>query len=232
MNRRALAALVRKDLLLELRGSEVVLGMLTFVVAAFVLFRFGLGGGRPAGGTRAATGMLWVAIVFTAMLGLSRSFAQEREHGIWDGLLAAPIDRALVWLARSCSTCLFLMAVQVVALPAFWLFFLQSGPAPDYAVLVAAVVLADVGIAALGTLVAGLASAGRAREVLLPVLFLPFAIPLVLGARRARPPARFPRKQAVCTRLNGSDSWLSMIRCSCSSGGRSSSSWWRIERCE
>jgi heme exporter protein B len=166
VNRRAFAALVRKDLLLELRGSEVVLGMLTFVVAAFVLFRFGLGGGRPAGGTRAATGMLWVAIVFTAMLGLSRTFAQEREHGIWDGLLAAPIDRAL----------------QVVALPAFWLFFLQSGPAPDYAVLVAAVVLADVGIAALGTLVAGLASAGRAREVLLPVLFLPFAIPLVLGA--------------------------------------------------
>ncbi len=138
MNRRAFAALVRKDVLLELRGSEVVLGMLTFVVAAFVLFRFGLGGGRPAGGTRAATGMLWVAIVFTAMLGLSRTFAQEREHGIWDGLLAAPIDRALVWLARSCSTCLFLMAVQVVALPAFWLFFLQSGPAPDYAVLVAA----------------------------------------------------------------------------------------------
>jgi heme exporter protein B len=72
--------------------------------------------------------------------------------------------------------------VQVVALPAFWLFFLQSGPAPDYVVLVAAVALADIGIAALGTLVAGLASAGRAREVLLPVLFLPFAIPLVLGA--------------------------------------------------
>jgi heme exporter protein B len=182
MSRRAFAALVRKDLLLELRGSEVVLAMLTFVVAAFVLFRFGLGGGRPAGGTRAATGMLWVAIVFTAMLGLLRTFAQEREHGIWDGLLAAPIDRSLIWLARSCSTCLFLIAVQLVALPAFWLFFLQTGPAPDYGVLVAAVALADVGIAALGTLVAGLASAGRAREVLLPVLFLPFAIPLVLGA--------------------------------------------------
>lgn len=182
MTRRAFAALVRKDLLLELRGSEVVLAMAAFVLAAFVLFRFGLGGGRPAGGTRAATGMLWVAIVFTAMLGLLRTFAQEREHGIWDGLLAAPVDRAVFWIARACSTVLFLVAVQVVALPAFWLFFLQDGPAPNYGVLVLAVVLADVGIAALGSLVAGLASAGRAREVLLPVLFLPFAIPLVLGA--------------------------------------------------
>lgn len=182
MSRRAFAALVRKDLLLELRGSEVVLAMAAFVLASFVLFRFGLGGGRTAGGTRAATGLLWVAIVFTAMLGLLRTFAQEREHGIWDGLLAAPVDRSLFWLARACSTFLFLLAVQVVALPAFWLFFLQSGPAPSYAVLVPAVVLADIGIAALGSLVAGLASAGRAREVLLPVLFLPFAIPLVLGA--------------------------------------------------
>jgi heme exporter protein B len=182
VSRRALVALVRKDLVLELRGSEVVLAMVAFVVASFVLFRFGLGGGRPAGGTRAATGMLWVAIVFTAILALTRSFAREREQGIWDGLLAAPIDRALLWLARACSTCIFLIAVQVVALPAFWLFFLQDGPAPDYGVLVAAVLLADVGIAALGSLVAGLASAGRAREVLLPVLFLPFAIPLVLGA--------------------------------------------------
>ena len=72
-----------------------------------------------------------VAIVFTAMLGLLRTFAQEREHGIWDGLLGAPIDRALIWLARACSTLVFLVAVQVVALPAFWLFFLQDGPVPS-----------------------------------------------------------------------------------------------------
>ena len=185
---------MRKDLLLELRGSEVVLAMVAFVVAAFALFRFGLGGGRPAGGTRAATGMLWVAIVFTAMLGLSRARSPpSASDGIWDGLLAAPIDRALLWLARACSTCLFLMAVQVVALPAFWLFFLQSGPAPStMRCWSQRVVLADIGIAALGSLVAGLASAGRAREVLLPVLFLPFAIPLVLGAVSATTACTIP----------------------------------------
>src|SRR6185312_3090344 len=98
LSRRALAALVRKDLLLELRGREVVPAMVVFVVAAFVLFRFALGGDR------AATGMLWVAVVFTAMLGLGRAFAQEREHRIWDGLLSSPVDRGLIWLAKACST--------------------------------------------------------------------------------------------------------------------------------
>ena len=179
---RALRALIRKDLVIELRGREVVLAMLTFVAAAFVLVRFALGGDRVVGGTRAATGMLWVVIVFTALLGLVRSFAHEREADVWDGLLTAPVDRALLWLARTVATIVFLVVMELVALPAFWLFFLQSGPAPSAPVLVAAVLLADVGVAALGSLLAGVAAAGRASEVLLPVLFLPFAVPLVIGA--------------------------------------------------
>jgi heme exporter protein B len=123
-----------------------------------------------------------VAIVLTALLGLARAFAHEREARVWDGLLAAPVDRSLIWAARACSTCLLLIAVEAIALPAFWLFFLQDGPSPSWPVLIAAVGLADIGVAALGSLLAGLASAARAREVLLPALFLPFAIPLVLVA--------------------------------------------------
>jgi heme exporter protein B len=177
---RAVRALVRKDLVLELRGREVVPAMAAFLLAAFLLFRFGLGGARLAGGTRAAVGLLWVATVFTAMLGLLRAFAAEREARLWDGLLAAPIDRAWLWLARALSLLAFLAAVQVAAVPLFWLFFLQEGAGPSYPVLISALVLCDVGMAALGALVAGIASAVRAREVLLPVLFLPFAVPLVL----------------------------------------------------
>ena len=94
--------------------------------------------------------------------------------------------------------------------------------------LVAAALLADIGIAALGSLVAGLASAARAREVLLPVLFLPFAIPLVLGAVERDDRHDFPANKRFAHRWNGWDIWVSMIRSSCSSGGGSSSSWWRI----
>jgi heme exporter protein B len=177
---RAVLALIRKDLLLELRGREVVPSMATFVLASFALFRFALGGDRLGGGVRAATGLLWVAVVFTAMLGLARAFAQEREHGLWDGLLATPVDRSAIWLAKACSTFVFVVVMQAVALPLFWLFFLQQGSGPSIPVLIGALLLADAGIAALGTMVAGLASASHAREVLLPVLFLPFAVPLVL----------------------------------------------------
>ena len=176
----SLRALIRKDLMLELRGREVVPGMLTFVGAAFALFRFALGGDTLGGGPRAATGMLWVAVVFTAMLGLGRAFAQEREHRIWDGLLAAPLDRGLIWLAKTCSTLVTLIVIQAAALPLFWLFFLQEGASPSIPVIAVALLLADVGIASLGALLAGLASVSHAREVVLPVLFLPFAIPLVL----------------------------------------------------
>jgi len=154
--------------------------MATFVLASFALFRFALGGDRLGGGVRAATGLLWVAVVFTAMLGLARSFAQEREHKLWDGLLATPVDRSAIWLAKACSTFVFVAVMQAVALPLFWLFFLQEGAGPSIPVLAGALLLADAGIASLGAMLAGLASASHAREVLLPVLFLPFAVPLVL----------------------------------------------------
>ena len=181
---RAYRALLRKDLLLEWRGRELVPAMLAFVLGAMVLVRFGLGGETLAGGTRAATGLLWVIVVFTSMLALVRSFAQEREHGIWDGLLSTPADRSAIWAARATATFLFLAVTQAVALPLFWLFFLQEGRAPSLGVLVAALLLADAGVAMLGSLLAGLATHVRAREVLLPVMFLPFMLPLVTVAVR------------------------------------------------
>ncbi|HYW29589.1 MAG TPA: heme exporter protein CcmB [Gaiellales bacterium] len=181
---RAYRALLRKDLLLEWRGRELVPAMLAFVLGAMVLVRFGLGGETLAGGTRAATGLLWVIVVFTSMLALVRSFAQEREHGIWDGLLSTPADRSAIWAARATATFLFLALTQVVAVPLFWLFFLQEGRSPSLGVLVAALLLADLGVAMLGSLLAGLATHVRAREVLLPVMFLPFMLPLVTVAVR------------------------------------------------
>ena len=182
MNSRALWMLVRKDLTLERRGRELVPGMAVFVLASFVLFRFGLGLGSLAGGTRAAVGVLWITVVFSAMVALGRSFAAEREGRLWDGLLGAPVDRAVFWGSRVISFLVFLVVVQVLAVPVFWLFFLQSSSTPSLWVLIVTLILADIGLAAVGALVAGLGQAARNRELLVPVLFLPFAIPLVLTA--------------------------------------------------
>ena len=166
-------ALARKDLLLELRARDTLPSMLLFVVAVFVVFHFSL----PAGSSDlAASGLLWVAIVFTALLGLGRAFVPEREQRVLDALVLATSDRSAIWLAKSLATLTFLVAAEVIALPVFALFFHGlDWPA------VAGVALADVGICTVGTFVGATAVATRARELLLPLLFLPLAIPLVIG---------------------------------------------------
>jgi heme exporter protein B len=165
--------LARKDLLLELRSRDTLPAMLLFVVSTLVVFNFSL----PAEtGDLAAYGLLWVAIVFTAILGLTRAFAAEREQRVLDGLVLAPCDRSAIWLGKGIAVVAFLALAEVVALPAFGLFF-----EPVTWELVAAVALADIGLAAVGTLLAAMAAASRARELLLPLLFLPLVIPIVVG---------------------------------------------------
>jgi heme exporter protein B len=180
------SALARKDLLLELRAKDTLPSMLLFVVSVFVVFHFSL----PSGSSDvAASGLLWVAIIFTALLALGRAFVPEREQHVLDALVLAPCDRSAIWLAKSIATFAFLAAAEMVALPVFALFFEPvSGP------MLAGVALADVGICAVGTFVGATAVATRARELLLPLLFLPLAIPLVIGgvgASVATDPARY-----------------------------------------
>jgi heme exporter protein B len=166
-------ALARKDLLLELRAKETLPSMLLFVVSALTIFHFAL----PSGTSDvAARGLLWSALVFTALLGLTRAFVAEREQGMFDALILTPCDRSAIWLAKSIAVLAFLAAAEVVALPAFEAFFHGLNGRT-----VAAVALADLGIVAVGTLFGAMAVAGRARELLLPLLFLPAAIPIVVG---------------------------------------------------
>jgi heme exporter protein B len=167
------AALARKDLLLELRSRDTLPAMLLFVVSTLVVFHFALPTGTSA---TAEVGLLWVAILFTALLGLVRAFVAEREQRVLDGLVLSPCDRSAIWLGKGIAVLAFLVAAELVALPAYGLFF-----APVSWELVAAVALADIGLAAVGTLLAAMAAAGRARELLLPLLFLPLVIPVVVG---------------------------------------------------
>jgi heme exporter protein B len=167
------AALTRRDLVVELRSRDTVPAMLLFVVAALVVFHFAL----PEDSSRlAAAGMLWIALLFTALLALVRAFVAERDEAVIDGLLLAPCDRSAIWLGKTLSVFAFLALAEAVALPAFALFYEPVGWE-----LIAGVALANVGIAAVGTLLGAMAAAARARELLLPLLFMPLAIPIVVG---------------------------------------------------
>jgi heme exporter protein B len=166
-------ALARKDLLLELRARDTLPAMLLFVVAVFVVFHFSL----PARSSDlAAGGLLWVAIIFTALLGLGRAFVPEREQRVLDALVLAPCDRSAIWLGKALATLAFLVLAELVAVPAFALFFHGLDPAT-----ILAIALADIGICAVGTFLGAMAVATRARDLLLPLLFLPLAIPIVIG---------------------------------------------------
>ena len=170
---RDVAALARKDLLLELRAKETLPSMLLFVLAALTIFHFALPHGT---GNQASRGLLWSALIFTALLGLTRAFVAEREQGMFDALVLTPCDRSAIWLGKTLAVLAFLVAAELVALPAFAAFFSGLNGRT-----VAAVALADIGICTVGTLFGAMAVAGRARELLLPLLFLPMAIPIVVG---------------------------------------------------
>ena len=184
--RRAVAAVVRKDLRVELRTGEAVPAMLLFSVSTFVLFHFALDRASVEGDL--AAGVLWVTLLFAAVLGMSRLFVAEREQGGFDGFLLAPVDRTSLFVAKAAVLFSFLVAVELAAVPAFSILMLGPSPWPVAPELVLVLLLADLGIAVVGTLVGALGIQTRARELIVPILALPLMIPLVIAAARATSP--------------------------------------------
>ena len=184
--RRAVGALIRKDLRLELRSRESVPAMVLFSLSTFVLFHFALDEAEVSGGL--ASGILWVTLLFAAILGINRLVVAEREEGGFDGFLLAPVDRTSLFVAKATVLFCFLAAVEVFVVAAFAILLLGPSPWPGLPSLVLVLGLADVGIAVLGTLVAALAVQTRARDLLVPLLALPLSVPLVIAGARACEP--------------------------------------------
>jgi heme exporter protein B len=184
--RRAIGALVRKDLRLELRTRESVPAMALFALGTFILFHFALDRREVEGDL--AAGVLWVTLLFAAILGIGRLFVAEREEGGFDGFLLAPVDRNAMLVAKAAVLLVFLAALELVLVPAFAVLLLRPSPWPALPGLIAVLALADVGIAVVGTLVGALAVQTRARDLLVPLLAIPLAVPLVIAGARATSP--------------------------------------------
>ena len=178
--------ILRKDLRVELRSKESVPAMLLFAVIAFVLFHFGLD--RDTLDGQLASGVVWVTLLLAAVLGVNRLFVSEREGRRIDAILLAPVDRTAVWLAKASALFVYLLAVELVAFPAFALLLLGPGLAGALPELVPIVLLADLGLAAVGALVAALAIETRARDLITPLLLLPLMVPVVIAAAQASDP--------------------------------------------
>lgn len=183
-SRQAFAAIVTKDLRTELRTMRSLPAMILFAVTTFIIFRFGLD--RTVLSGSLASGVVWTTLLFAAVLGINRIFLPEREEGGFDAFRLAPVDRPVLFLAKSTVLFLYLIVLELIVVPIFAVFFLTdwSGLLPLALVLLAT----NLGFAALGTLISSMAVNSRARDLLVPLLLLPLVIPLMIAATGATTP--------------------------------------------
>jgi heme exporter protein B len=184
--RRTVTALLLKDVAVELRTRESVPAMALFSVTTYVIFHFGLDRNAISGDL--ASGVLWVTLLFAAILGINRLFVAEHEQGGFDAFLIAPVDRTALLLAKALGLFVFLSVVELVAVPAFAVLLLGPSPAQALPELVLVLAAANLGVAIIGTLVAALAIQTRARDLIVPIVALPLLVPVVLAASEATTP--------------------------------------------
>ncbi len=175
------SAIIRKDLQAELRSRELVGSMGLFALLSVLIFSFALELDRVAR-IEAVSGVLWVTIVFSSILGLNRSMAMERDQGNLEGLLIAPIDRGAIFVGKLVGNFLFTLTVGAVLLPLMTVLYNLTLITPT---LILTLLLGILGFSVVGTLLAAMTVQTRARDALLPIVMMPVALPLLLLAVRA-----------------------------------------------
>ena len=180
----AFVAILAKDLRVELRTLRSLPAMALFATTIFVVFRYALDRTRLEGDL--AAGVLVTTLLFAALLAINRLFVAEREEGGFDLIRLAPIDRTALFFAKAAALVVYLIALELLAVPLFALFFLDSaGPLGP---LIPVLVLADLGLAATGALISTIATMSSARDLLAPLILLPLLVPLVIAAASAAEP--------------------------------------------
>jgi heme exporter protein B len=177
-------AIFWKDMLTEFRTREIIVSVLIFSLLVLVIFSFAFSTG--ADGTETiASGILWVALTFGGIIGLNRTFAVEKDNSCLDGLMLCPVDRAVIYWGKLAGIFTFMLAVAIIVTPIFLALFNLPVFLPRLALII---VLALTGFASVGTLFSALAVNTRARDIMLPILFLPVVVPVIIAALKATGP--------------------------------------------
>jgi heme exporter protein B len=179
--RAVIATLLGKDLRVELRTLQSVPAMVLFSTTIYVIFRFGLDRTELAGPL--AAGVLLVTILFAALLAINRLFVAEREQGGFEAIRLAPVDGTALFFAKAAALVVYLVALEIVALPVFWLFFLDSGE--GLLPLLPVLLLLDVAFAVTGALISPIATNSTARDLIGPLILLPLLVPPMIAASAA-----------------------------------------------
>jgi len=178
---RAIGAVIWKDLAAELRSRELLSAMLVFALLVIIIFNFAL---ELDPKTRAGVtaGVLWVTFIFAGTLGLNRSMAIEKDRGCMDGLLLAPIDRSAIYFGKAIGNLIFMLIVEIIVLPLYSLLYNINLFKPG---LLLVILLGSIGYIVVGTLLATMAVQARTRDILLPILLFPVALPVLMASVKA-----------------------------------------------
>jgi len=182
---RQFRAMLRKDIVMELRTKEMLLSMGLYSLLTMVVYFVALSQAGAGFDPRdIAAGLLWLAFIFTSMLGLNRSLVHEKDQGCLEALLLSPVDRPVIFFAKVVGNLIFLLVVEALTIPVFAFLFLQ-GEAIDMSsvsLIPLVLVAGSIGIAGVGTLLATMSVNTSGKDFILAVLFVPLAYPLLLGA--------------------------------------------------
>ncbi len=177
---RNIIAILYKDIIIELRTKELLSAMFTFAVLLLVIFNFAFSFSTELI-KFAAPAILWVSFTFAGVLGLSRSFAIEKEGNSIMGLLLTPVDRSVLFFGKMIGNFIFVMIVELIILPLFSLFFNFSFSGALLPLLLV-MALGTIGFVSVGTLFSAVALNTKLREVLLPILVFPIVIPVIVSS--------------------------------------------------
>ncbi|MFC1981211.1 heme exporter protein CcmB [Chloroflexota bacterium] len=178
---RQITTIVWKDIISEIRTRESIFSVLVFTLLVIVIFNFAFSSNHETMKI-VAPGILWVTFAFAGVLSLNRAFVMEKEGGCIEGLLACPISREAIYIGKMLGSLIFMLIVEAIALPVFTLLFNLPVLSPE---VVITTLLATVGFVAIGTTFAAMAVNTRAREMVLPILFLPMVSPIIVSAVEA-----------------------------------------------
>lgn len=178
---KATLAIVQKDLSAEFRSFELISAMLVFSLLVIIIFNFALELDIKVRES-VTSGVLWTTFAFAGTLGLNRSMSVEKDRGCMDGLLLAPVDRSVIYFGKAISNLIFMLIVEVIVLPVYSMLYNVNLFRLD---LLGVILLGSIGYAAVGTLLSTMSAQTRTREVLLPILLFPVAMPVLLASVKA-----------------------------------------------
>ena len=174
---------VWKDLITEIRSRETLSSMLFFAMIVILVFSFSFSMDQDAVRELIA-GIIWVAFAFTGIIGLGKSFTVELQNDCLEYLQLSPAPKGAIYLGKMTANLLFMLIVEILMFPLFVLFF-NLDVVEEIGLLLLIFFLATLGLSAVGTLFSALTVQIRAREVMLPVLLLPLAVPVMIAAVEA-----------------------------------------------